>query len=451
MESISRKEANLFVKSEVSKGYPWLVFAMTKNNKFPSLSKKDFKKLSIEQQNFLNLKWGELFKLSQDEWKVISKFADNDSGTIIDCELCGHEKLNSISEIENMENGTKLIVGSTCINKFDKIQNNSLKDYKEYQKDKQIKERIVYNEEFIEQHFKGIIQAIKDFKEITIDDSVILNRELTNDYNRISKIIKSDYEPQLKKTQSKIDLDIINSTYAIIKDFFVKLNAYKEECKNKRWGITPQIARWCHKNGSPQLIELLQNFGEINIYTVDQIEENDYLNNVISLFKPLLKSNNMKLISNNASSFSIEVNIRKNIVLIVNTIQFLKSNKSYLFDNKKIKLKIVELLNFSKISSKSYNYSLKFICKHPFFRENYKLYYDDTELNEVAFIDLKTEKILVLDYKLFIQEFKKYIYIDKINFKENNSLLNYIKNNSITYSKNDYKYHLKQFEINIDK
>ena len=115
MESISRKQANLFVKSEVSKGYHWLVSAMTKNNKFPSLSKKDFKKLSIEQQDFLNLKWGELFKLSQDEWKASSKFEENVNKVNIDCELCGHKELDLISKIENMENGTKLIVGSTCI------------------------------------------------------------------------------------------------------------------------------------------------------------------------------------------------------------------------------------------------------------------------------------------------------------------------------------------------
>lgn len=44
MQSISRKEAVLFVKSNTSKRYEWLISAITENHKFPHLSNKDFKK-----------------------------------------------------------------------------------------------------------------------------------------------------------------------------------------------------------------------------------------------------------------------------------------------------------------------------------------------------------------------------------------------------------------------
>lgn len=115
MLSIPKKEANLFVKSEVSKKYPWLISALIENHKFPYLPKNDFKKLTQEQQDFLSLRWGELFGLAQDEWKVTSKFKKNENKIEIDCELCGHKELDLLSEIENMENGNKLIVGSTCI------------------------------------------------------------------------------------------------------------------------------------------------------------------------------------------------------------------------------------------------------------------------------------------------------------------------------------------------
>ena len=47
MLSIPKKEANLFVKSEVSKKYPWLISALIENHKFPYLPKNDFKKLSL--------------------------------------------------------------------------------------------------------------------------------------------------------------------------------------------------------------------------------------------------------------------------------------------------------------------------------------------------------------------------------------------------------------------
>lgn len=277
MLSIPKKQANLFVKSEVSKKYPWLVRTIIEKHKFPYLPKKDFIKLTQEHQDFLNLRWGELFGLAQDEWKVISKFEKNENKIEIDCELCGHKELDLLSEIVNMENGNKLIVGSTCIEKFDKIQNNSLIDYKQYQKNKKLKEKIVSNEEYIEKQFTGIISTISEFKAIQNNTSIILNRKLADDYKRILGIVEGDYEMQLKLKQSKMNIKIIQSTYSIIQTFLNDLKIYKENCKSKIWGITPEIARWCNKNGSPELLGLIQNFGEINKYTVDQIkEENDY-------------------------------------------------------------------------------------------------------------------------------------------------------------------------------
>lgn len=451
MLSIPKKEANLFVKSEISKKYPWLISAIIENHKFPYLPRNDFKKLTQEHQDFLNLRWGELFGLAQDEWKVTSKFKKNENKIEIDCELCGHKELDLLSEIENMENGNKLIVGSTCIEKFDKIQNNSLADYKQYQKDKKMKEKIVSNEEFIEQQFSGIISTIRNFKEVQNNDSIILNRKLADDYKRILGIVESDYEKQLKLTQSKIDMRIIQSTYSVTHTFLNDLKTYKENCKSKAWGITPEIARWCHKNGSPNLLNLLQNFGEINKYTVDQIKEENYLYNIVVQFKDLLEKNNIRLITNNKNSFNVISNIRNNIVIVVDTIQFITMKKDYLFEDKKIRVDTKELLRVGRISSQSYDYATNFICRHGNFKQYYKYYYADTSINEIAYIDKSSHKICVLDYNSFIQEFKYYIYEKKIDMQKNQTLLNYVQKNSKKYEENDYKYHLRQLGIFIDK
>ena len=185
----------------------------------------------------MNFRWGELFGLAQDEWKVTSKFKKNENKIEIDCELCGHKELDLLSEIENMENGNKLIVGSTCIEKFDKIQNNSLADYKQYQKDKKLKERIVSNEEYIEQQFSGIISTIRDFKSVQNNDSIILNKQLADDYKRILRIVESDYEQQLKLTQSKIDIKVIQSIYSLTQGFLNDLKVYKDDCKSQVWEL----------------------------------------------------------------------------------------------------------------------------------------------------------------------------------------------------------------------
>lgn len=451
MLSIPKKEANLFVKSEVSKKYPWLISAIIENHRFPYLPKNDFKKLSKEHQDFLNLRWGELFGLAQDEWKVTSKFKKNENKVEIDCELCGHKELDLLSEIENMENGNKLIVGSTCIEKFDKIQNNSSTDYKQYLKDKKMKEKIVSNEEFIEQQFNGIVSTIREFKEVQNNDSIILNRELAADYKRILGIVESDYENQLKLAQSKIDMRIVQSTYSVTQAFLNDLKTYKETCKSEVWGITPEIARWCHKNGSPKLLELLQNFGEINKYTVDQIKEENHLYNVVVQFKNLFESNNIRLITNSNNSFNVISNIRNNIVIVVDTIQFIALKKTYLFEDKKAKVDIKELLRVGRISSQSYDNATNLICRHGNFKQDYKYYYADTSINEIAYVDKSSHKICVLDYNSFIQKFKYYIYENKIDMKKNQALLNYMQNNSTKYEENDYKHHLRQLGIFINK
>lgn len=451
MLSIPQKEANLFIQSEISKQYLWLVTAFTTKHSIPSLSKKDSEKLLQEQQNFLNLKWRELFWLAQSEWKITSKFQKNESKTQIDCELCGHKELDLLSEIENMRNGKKLIVGSTCIAKFDKIQNNSVDDYRKYQNERKKREKKILNEEYIEQKYSGIIKTIREFREIQNDDSVILDKKLADDYKRILEIIESDYEKQLKLAQSKIDLKIIQSTYLIVQGFLNDFEIYKGNCKSKSWGITPEIAKWCHKNGSSKLIELLQNFGEINIYTVDQIKEDNHLYNVVKRFKGLFKNNNMKLITNNKNSFNIISNMRTNIVIIIDTIQFLTLNKGYLFGDKQIKLDIKDLLRIGKISLQSYDNAINLICRHGNFKQHYKYYYADTNISEIAYVDNLSHKICVLDYNLFVQKFKYYVYENKIDIKKNQVLLNYVQENSIKYEQNDYRYHLKQLGIFIDK
>lgn len=451
MLSIPIKEANLFVKSQVSRKYPWLINAMIDNHRLPCLPQKDFNKLSKEHQDFLNLRWGTLFGLAQDEWKVNKKFIKNEEKCRIDCELCGHKELDLLSEIENIENGNKFTVGSTCIEKFEKIKNNNSTDYKNYQKLKKQKERITLNEEYIEQQVSGIVQLVRNFKEISNNKSIILNEKLQKDYNRIQGIIESDYEEQLKLLKNRIDLRKIQSTFSIITQFMQKLKIYIDDCKSKDWGINPDIARWCYNFGTEELIRLLQNFGKINKYTVDQIKEEKHLKNTISKFGDLFQENNIKLLNINANTFSVTSNIRSNIVIDVNTIQFINLKKDYLFDKKNTKIKINELLKISKINSQSFDAATTLICRNGKFKEVYKKFYSDNSINEIAFLNTTNKEIYTVNYNNFIQSFKHYIFEKKIDITQNQKLIDYIDSKSTKYSKSDYDEHLRLYGININK
>ena len=61
-------------------------------------------------------------------------------------------------------------------------------------------------------------------------------------------------------------------------------------------------------------------------------------------FKNLFENNNIRLIKNNKTSFNVISNIRNNIIIVVDTIQFLKLKKDYLFDDKSTRIDTKELL-----------------------------------------------------------------------------------------------------------
>ena len=67
--------------------------------------------------------------------------------------------------------------------------------------------------------------------------------------------------------------------------------------------------------------------------------------------------------------------MKNNIIVVVDTIQFLKLKKDYLFDDKSIRIDIKELLKVGKISSQSYSDATNRICRHGNFKDQYKFYY----------------------------------------------------------------------------
>lgn len=409
---IEVKYANLFVNSKTSDDYFWVKDSMNKNHKYPHLSSKEFSALPEDKKEFLKLKWIEIFNLAQSEWKVISKFQKNQTKSIIDCQLCGHKELDLISIIENMENGNKFIVGSTCICKFDRINNNNVSDYNDYKKQKRIDERKISNEEYLESSFRGIIRNIKEFISIRNDETLIMNNDLEKEYDRLNKLLDSDYYELLKIKQNKINLKQIKFVYDSVGQFLLDVKEYKKTCEKNKWGINSKIAKWCNENGNKQLINLLKYTGNIDYFTVDQIKEPNYLKKVIYLFKPLIEKSGMKLAHGGRveTAFNISVNKRENIFLDVSSISLIKMKKDYLFNKEYSNIGLKEIL--SNGNGRTGRLILNFeLMKNGYAPINIKYkdrrrYYDAFKVwNEKEDSSLMVD--LICDY--LIEELKRYI------------------------------------------
>lgn len=76
--------------------------------------------LETSKENLVPLSISESFQDALSEWFFTGLVLDYDGGEI-ECELCEHPDLSHHYEIKNKNNKNKLLVGSSCILKFQKI------------------------------------------------------------------------------------------------------------------------------------------------------------------------------------------------------------------------------------------------------------------------------------------------------------------------------------------
>jgi hypothetical protein len=117
---------------------------------------------SVEQSDFDNAK---------KEWVITEHVIDNymgNSGFLPFCELCHHEKLRWQFEIQNKNNNKKLLVGSTCITKFDiPVSANNTSLFHGKIRDGLLLYRIkVIKEEYIRKHIADLFRNIRNEEEI---------------------------------------------------------------------------------------------------------------------------------------------------------------------------------------------------------------------------------------------------------------------------------------------
>lgn len=436
--TLIRKVANLFVLSEISKQHPKIVNAMSYVDNFPRMTKKDFEQLPPYLQNFLLNEWNNIFEVAEKEWIAIP-YEEESKGQKIDCQLCGHKNIDLLYKIRNLENKKELIVGSECIKYFDSIKNNSKEDRKLYAKERREKQKVLKNISYAESISLGIDDKVKSFKRIHEDHSFIMSKDLEDEYKRITKLIKEDYDMELKKPKSKIDRRKIINVTSQITEFELEISKFKQKYKNDKWKITEAMANWCYCNEKVELIERLRTTEKIDLSTVDQIKEKNYLNFIVEEFRAFLKFNHFKLIKNNTNNFNVVSNYYERIIIIVDTIEFLKKYKKNLFTKKYQTVSMKDLLSVSKISKDNYDICADAICRKC--RQDYKYKCQDANINEIAFIS--GNRILALDYAKFIDNFKNHIFKKEMDSKTNNKVIKYIEEKSKEYSDKDYSAHLK--------
>lgn len=437
---IERREASIFVKSTNSKDFPEIVGILSERKKYPHLTKKEYNNLSKENKEFIDRRFGQLFILSAKEWELV-KISEENFNNQLECQLCGTKRLRWISKIKNRKTHEMLIVGSECIKNYKEFRGSNGESFQ----DMELQNNIFRNERVLEEKSPGIIQDTDRFLNIKKERKLIPDY-LIRKYDSLKKEV-FNYKKQLHtKALNESKIKKFVCVHENVKGFLGEFDEYLSN--SSIFSLTDDIANWLisQPNYDYELIRQLQIDGEVTEKTIDFIEEPKFMKGIIPLFDRLFQKDDIIRLNNfRNTTFAIVVKSRPDIVLNVKMAPFIKKYKDYLFHDKLVSIDL-NFLNKNCVidDRKSMQKSLDYIITTDF-KRLYKLKDVNYKDNEIAFKNIKNKKIYVADYKKFINDFKEIIFVKE---KEQHSinLFNYIKDQTIEYTIDEFNKHNKNLQ-----
>lgn len=450
MYQVKRKEATLFVNSEVSDSYPKIKCLLVNGHKFPCLTVSEFNGLDIEEKEFFQSNFKNVFSLAASEWKIGASdiFLPNENK---ECQLCGKKDLKDKFKIVNKMNGKSLVVGSSCINDYDQIKDANGKSALEIKKENKRKNNRIRNEIELSKidGFENIVNDLEKFERLendnfytnTIDKNI---KKCKKYYDLYCKIIQKDCIKNEK-------IDELRMYYLEIKDVLNEANSFLERSKVSEFGITSEMWKWCYSNNS-DLYYVLKEAGVVPLNRLYELKEKKFVRKIVKKFEPLLKKNNIEVVRIESSYFSIKFKYLDKIVFDVNYSNFVQSFVKYLSEGLEYSINPMRLLPDMKIKDdKSLSAAIKLICPWNF-SKIFTIKFKEEDINELVFQLMKEDKYYVVKYKEFVNTFKKNIFENDPKNNDSISMIEkYILEKGEIYEPKEYHSHLRKMRGEKDQ
>ena len=213
---IKRKQATLYVESEISKNAIWLKKKMAENKEYPHLTRNEYDLLDDSQKRYIDNRFGELLRFAISEWVVEYDRKEKNENQIINCELCGEKNIKYISKIKNPKNNKSLIVGSSCITDYSEMKDAYGKTLSQLRKESSsTTNKILKNEEILEKRIPNILNNIDTFNKIMYENEYIIRTDIEKKYEYLNKEINNTYNKYLKlkkiNEEKLLEIENINS------------------------------------------------------------------------------------------------------------------------------------------------------------------------------------------------------------------------------------------------
>lgn len=342
-------------------------------------------------------------------------------------------------------------VGSTCITNFRDIKGVNGKSKEEIDKEWEKQQR----QNALNDRYNGIIDKIENWKQKIDEIPTIVNGKLEKEYDEVYSEVQELYQKFIKNKKLNYSIaDKINKLVCQGEEILQRIYEDVNKRKNDEWYITKEIKEWCLKNREENniVIQFLKEDGLIKWRSACRIREKSFINKVLQKLKISLSDSNIQIMGFNEVNNSITINIKDNnpytdrINLSCSYSKFMyeygytifEKNDKFI-DARKFVIQNSEILEDSSLGTSIHN--IRFLLN----RSKRKIYEWEVWYNEIVFFD-DDANYLIVELKQFINVFKEYVFLKKLNPNQIEKINNYVKKYGRKINKKEYEDRLEMRE-----
>ncbi len=347
----------------------------------------------------------------------------------IPCQLCGSKKSEDKFVIRNVINNNELQVGTSCIHKFEKM-NNLLYGIPASQVSKLSKQNPKKLERIVEfnEKYPGGKSIFSDWKNKYNKFEIIFPKSYDDEFNNLLKRGRKVYNLYI---DYKINDDEVQEFKSCLDNFdylYSKCEKFYKDSKNNKYICTKKIVNLLKDNKLKGTISYIQEKGIITKDIAKYVYHIEFVQRFKNEIKDVVKKHNLKLEDLNDQFISFTYEYEKFApILLENSLKDFTYKFSDIFYgiNSFNPNYIFKELNIKNQYSNAYNFLaiLDDILKETgyYFYINEELYgKQQIELNRKGF-----NSFSVLDLKYILNNFNKVLYLNRT--KSTTILLSYVK------------------------
>jgi len=247
------------------------------------------KTLQYDIQNFISAIKG--------EWQAIKngdnlEFYDNfeDSEEYSSCQVCNNSHCRYLYNIKNKVTGEIIIVGSTCIYKYDIEVGLSGETKSEYLKRQDSTQKKLFNTAKFNMRYPNAINNVKswysDYKDLIFKLPTELDKRFISCYGRANKIIEQVQKNSVTKN-AEINFQAILNEYKAIK---IDIDKYIKNNINNRFAMTAKVSSWLIQREKIKLHQQIAETGQVGSDTYPYIHEINFVKQFIEDYIKVFKN-----------------------------------------------------------------------------------------------------------------------------------------------------------------